>query len=129
MAGIGQVQTRLAEVDDRNRGCGEEMSLAIGADHRAQATENLAWCLLVLDQNAQRGFEHRHSQTGWQTVTRDVGYDHRQPAVVDAEDVEVVAADGRAGLEESGEIDHVGGGELARQQTLLQVAGDPQLVV
>ena len=95
--------------------------LAVRAHHGVEAAEDLLGLAGLLDQDQQRRLEHRHPQAARQAVPGDVGDDHRQLVLREAQDVEVVAADRRARLEEGGELDPVAGRQVARQQALLEL--------
>ena len=74
------------------------------AQQAVQAVEDGRRLLLLLDQDGERRLDHRHPQAGREPVTGNVGDHDRQATLIDAQDVEVVAADRGAGLEMSGEL-------------------------
>ncbi|OQC41105.1 MAG: hypothetical protein BWX64_01112 [Acidobacteria bacterium ADurb.Bin051] len=129
MAGVGQMQPSARQVELAERGGHEGVSPPLAADHLAEPPQRGRRGFTVLHQDPQRRLEHRHPQPGGQPVPRDVGDHHRQRLGAAAQEVEVVAADRGARLEVGGEPHPGQLDRLARQQILLELPGDRQLLV
>ena len=100
------------------------------AHQPVQSGKQLPRRLALPHQGQQAGLEHRHPETGREAVPRHVRDDHAKPAPVPfplagkLEDVEVIAADRGRRLEEGGELDPLHLQSLARDQVLLDFAGE-----
>ena len=62
-------------------------------------------------------------------MARDVGYDDREAAVLEGQDVEVVSADRRARSEQGRELDLLGRRQVGGDEALLHVACDRELLL
>jgi len=78
----------------------------------------------LLDQCAERGLDHRHQQSGRQTMTGNVAHGDDRRAIAESEDVKGVTSNLRGGskvcVDGEGSTRHAG----FRQQALLNLAGE-----
>ena len=129
MPGVGVADRAALEIED-GEGERHEGAALGGAIHQlVEAPKDCALLGILFDQRGDRRLDHGHHQARRQPVAGDVADGHGQARLVEVEDVVVVAAYRRGGLEVRGERHAAELRPFLRQQVALDGGGDLDLAL
>ncbi|OPZ64466.1 MAG: hypothetical protein BWY83_03185 [bacterium ADurb.Bin478] len=118
----------MIEIDQRIKKSDEFVKGGVGLNKIVQPADHIADVALHGDAVAQAGLQAGHQQTGGDAFAGDISHCHGDSAVLQRNPIEIISADLIGGDVDALDFDSLGVGILCRQQPLLDIARDVQLL-